>query len=243
LLVSVAGTFGINWAQATSTASATTLRAGSYLTVNQLNTGTASGTALHTYTTPGSFVETIPAGFTTVLIEAWGASAGGGGGAGTPPSPPLGAGGGGGGSGAYVRSSYPVAGLGGQTLAFTVGGLGSGGILGTDGTVGGDTTIVSGTMTITSIDAGGGQPGLHAPNSVTAGSAGAGGTAIGGTLINSNGNSGSPGVRNSTGQGGRGGPGIPGINNGGAPGGSGGDPSGLNIGFNGGNGVIAFSYS
>ena len=73
LLISTPGTFGISWAQASTTAAATTLRAGSYLTVNLLNTGTSSGVTTRVYVTPGTFTETIPTGFNTLTIEVWGA--------------------------------------------------------------------------------------------------------------------------------------------------------------------------
>lgn len=244
-LVGVAGTFGISWAQNSATGTNTTLRAGSYLNCTQLNTGATHGTAIRTYSTVGSFVETVPAGFTNVLIEVWGGSGGGGAGAGTPPSPPIQAGGGGAASGAYVRSTYSVAGLGGQTINLTVGSLGAGGSgPPNDGTAGGNSTVSSGSFSLTTMTATGGAQGLHAANSVTPGAAGIGGAATGGNVINTSGNSGSPGTHaGAFGNGGTGGGGIPGINNGGAPGGSGGDPSDLNLGNSGGVGVIVFQYS
>src|ERR1700685_2283630 len=127
VLVSVPGTFGVSWAQASSTASATTLRAGSYLSMQLLNTGSTAGTVTRIYTTPGSFTETIPTGFNTLTIECWGG--GGGGGASAGSGLTLTGGGGAGGSG-YSRTVVSVTGLGGDTLSYTVGAGGAGGVFG-----------------------------------------------------------------------------------------------------------------
>lgn len=232
LLVSTPGTFGINWAQAASTASATTLRAGSYLTLALLNTGTSSGLVQRVYTTPGSFTETIPTGYTTLTLEVWGGSAGGGfwfnAGGGNFSS------GGGGGSAGYSRSSISVVGLGGSTLNFTVGAAGAGG---GDGTT---SSASSGTLAITTMTCTGGIHGGSASSLSVAGTGGAAGTAVGGTVVNTPGNAGAAGVNNAGGGGsGAGGFGIPGINGGGAKGGNGGgvtpQPGGV--------GVVIFSYA
>lgn len=244
-LVGTAGTFGISWAQASTNATPTTLRAGSYLTVTQLNTGSgmAPTVVLHTYTTTGSFTETVPFGFNNVLIEVWGAAGGSGAGNGQNPGPNL-SGGGGGGSGAYCRSSYTVSGLGGETLLFSVatGGVGS---LQGNGTAGSASGVTSGTMTITAISAGGGQGGIHAPNPSFGGAGGAGGTGTGGNIVNTPGAIGGPGFSNASGgtaAGGTGGAGIPGINNGGNAGGVG-SIGPFSTGLPGGAGLICFQYS
>ena len=232
LLVSTPGTFGISWAQASSTASATTLRAGSYLVTTLLNTGSASNTITRVYQTPGTGLETIPNGYTTLTIEVWGGSAGGGGGDNTPPN---GIGGGGGGSGGYSHSSISITGLGGDTLNYTVG---AAGIAGGDG---GASNVTSGTLSITTMTANGGVAGTNALPG-TPGSGGAGGTATGGTVVNTSGNTGAAGVNNAGGgSGGNGGFGIPGIYDGGNVGGRGGRMIHL-AGLPGGVGIVVFSY-
>lgn len=236
LLVSTPGTFGIEWAQNTSTASSTTLRAGSYLILNLLNTGTASNIVTHVYQTPGSFVETIPTGFNTLTLELWG---GGGGGGARFISGALISGGGGGGSGGYCRSSIVVTGFGGSTINFTVGAFGI-----AANTNGGPSSVTSGSFVIASPPtAGGGVVGQNAVSAPVAGLGGAGGTAAGGTATNTPGNAGSAGQNNAGGGlGGIGGFGIPGINGGGNSGGIG---AGIIIppGINGGVGIVIFSYS
>lgn len=236
LLVSTPGTFGINWAQVASTASATTLRAGSYLTLSILNTGASAGLVQHVYNTPGTFVETVPTGYTTLTLEVWGGSAGGGlgfnGGGGNS------AGGGGGGSAGYSRSSISVVGLGGATLNYTVGAPGNGS--GTAAGDGGTSSASSGTLAIATLTSTGGIHGTNAASLAIAGSGGAGGTASGGTVVNTPGNSGAAGLNNAGGGvGGAGGFGIPGINGGGANGAHGGGfvPVG------GGAGILIFSYA
>ena len=131
LLISTPGTFGISWAQASATAAATTLRAGSYLTVNLLNTGTASGTTTRIYTTPGSFTETVPTGYNTLTIEVWGGS--GGGGARYISGPVIAGGVAGLHQVAMPEPWFSVTGLGGDTLNYTVGvaGVGAGSMAGT----------------------------------------------------------------------------------------------------------------
>ena len=230
LLVSTPGTFGISWAQASSTASATTLRAGSYLVTTLLNTGSASNTITRVYQTPGTGLETIPNGYTTLTIEVWGGSGGGGGGTNTLPN---GVGGGGGGSGGYSRSSISITGLGGDTLNYTVG---AAGIPAGDG---GASNVTSGTLVITTMTANGGKTGVSAP---PAGSGGLGGTATGGTVINTSGNTGQAGLSNPAGgDPGVGAFGIPGIYDGGNRGGTGGNYAHLS-GFAGGVGIVVFSY-
>jgi hypothetical protein len=235
LLVSTPGNFGISWAQASATAAATTLRAGSYLTVNLLNTGTASGVTTRVYVTPGTFTETVPTGFSTVTIECWGGSGGGGA---RFISGSIIAGGGGGSSGSYSRSTYSVAGLGGDTLSFTVGVAGV-----AAGINGGQSSVSSGTMAITTLTSPGGLTGANA----TAGNApGAGGAApanaTGGTVVNTPGNAGGAGINNAGGgDGGVGAFGIPGIFDGGNAGGNGAGV--VIVSTAGGVGIVVFSYS
>jgi hypothetical protein len=226
LLVGSAGTFGVSWAQNTLTASNTTLRAGSYLLMTLVSTGTSSTTITRIYTTVGSFVETVPIGFNTLTLEVWGGSGGGGFQSGGTN------GGGGGGSGAYCLSSYSVTGQGGNTLNFTVGAAGVAG-----GTNGGASSASSGTMAITTMNAPGGIVGGNASPGI-GGTGGPGGSpATGGTVTNTNGNSGATpgGVI-----GGAGGLGIPGINDGGFNGGAGQGVAGVHNGFT---GIVVFSYS
>ncbi len=236
LLVSTPGTFGVKWAQAVSTASATTLRAGSYLTLSILNTGASAGLIQRVYTTPGTFTETVPTGYTTLTLEVWGASAGGGpwfnGGGGNV------SGGGGGGSGGYARSSISVAGLGGDTVSFTVGAAGNNS--GTGAGDGGTSSATSGTLPMATMTCSGGVHGTGAISLAVAGSGGAAGTASGGTVVNTSGNSGTAGTNNAGGGlFGQGGFGIPGINGGGNAGGQGGGVTAVA----GGVGVIIFSYA
>src|SRR6202000_45253 len=234
LLISTPGTFGVSWAQNSSTASATTLRAGSYLIMNLLNTGTTSGVTTRIYQTPGSFVETVPSGFTTLTIECWGASGGGGA---RFISGGFISGGGGGGSGAYTRSTYSVLGLGGDTLNFVVGAAGVAAF-----SAGGPSSVSSGTLAITTMTSGGGGLGGNAPSLGTGGSGALGGTATGGNVVNTNGNMGGPG--NSNAEGGQAGPGAvggPGIFDAGNSGGSGAGNFLINL--NGGVGIVVMSYS
>jgi hypothetical protein len=233
LLLTTAGTFGVQWAQNVSTASATTLRAGSYLTANLLAQKNQTGTLTRIYTTATTAFETIPAGYTNCLIEAGGGSAGGGtkftGGSGTT------AGGGGGGSGAYTRDSVSVAGQGGNTMQYTVG------VAGTFDFNGGNSSVSSGTFSLTTLTAGGGLAGGGATGVNSPGAGGAGGTANGGS-VNTPGNSGNSGLPNGGGGlGGTGGAGISGINYGGAPGGRG--DGAIAAGTGGGVGYIVFQYS
>jgi len=120
---------------------------------------------LHTYSS-GAGVETVPAGYTTVVIEIWGG--GGGGSLADGTAAWLGGGGGGG----YSRSSYAV--TGGQTLNYSVG-LAGGQNIHDNGIGGTDSTVSSGTKAITTMTASGGGG---------AGTNGAGGTASGGNQAN-----------------------------------------------------------
>ena len=238
ILVSTPGTFGINWAQAVSTASNTTLRAGSYLITTLLNTGSSANLVQHVYTTSGT--ETVPSGYNTLTIEVWGASGGGGGGFGT-----IGinnSGGGGGASGGYARTTVSVTGLGGATIAFTCGaagttGTGPGGAGGTSST--GATT---GGLTVATMTCTGGLGGSQAVNSPVGGAGGIAGTASGGTVVNTPGNAGSAGIGYPGGGiGGTGAFGVAGINGGGNKGGTG-SPSSFPAGTTGGTGIVIFSY-
>ena len=242
LLISTPGTFGINWAQAVSTGSATTLRAGSYLTLNILNTGTAAGIVTRINTTPGTFVETFPSGYNTLTVEVWGGSAGGGI---RFVSGIDGAGGGGGGASGYSRTTYTVTGLGGDTLNFTVGAAGT-----VAGAGGGVSSVSAGTApAFTTMTANGGGTGGDASGLFAPGIAGVGGTATGGTVINTtgaNGTAGSPsagGGSGAGGQGGVGGFGTPGIFDGGNVGGHGAGLNQFTSGTAGGTGIVVFSYS
>lgn len=134
----------------------------------------------HLYSTAGTFTEIIPAGFTTLVIENWGAT--GFGGHGNVSG--VGTQGGGGGSGGYSRSSYNISTNSGQTFTVTVQAGAS--VL--------STTVVNNTFTI-SVNMGaptGGNGGLgQLANGGTAGAAGAIGT--GGNVVNTVGNIGSHG--------------------------------------------------
>lgn len=235
MLVSTPGTLGVSWAQDSSTASATTLRAGSYLITTLLNTGSSANQVTRVYQTPGSGVETIPTGYNTLTIEGWGGSGGGGT---SFTSGPNTAGGGGGASGSYFKTQISVTGLGGDTLNYTVG---AAGVLGLGN--GGNSSVSSGTLSVTTMTAPGGATGSNATG-VNAPGAGAPAPSIatGGTVSNFAGNAGSPGQPSTgSGRGGQGGFGIPGTFDGGNSGGHG---NGLVVaGQNGGTGIIVFNYS
>jgi hypothetical protein len=232
MLVSTAGTLGVKWAQATSTASATTLRAGSYIITTPIGTGANSSATTRIYTTPGAAVETIPAGVNTCVIEVWGGSGGGGG---KFVSGCLTAGGGGGGSGGYSRTSVSVTGDAGQTFDYTVGAAGV-----ATGANGGASSVSSGTFSLATLTGFGGATGGSATSISTPGTGGAAGIATGGTAANTTGNAGGAGNNSGGGFGGLGGAGISGINDGGATGGRGGGNAAP---VNGGVGIVVFSYS
>lgn len=228
LLITTPGTFGIQWAQAVSTASNTTLRAGSYLTANLLAQKTGTNPVQHLITTAGAGTETIPAGYSTLTCESWGAT--GRSGAGFNGGGGNSSGGGASGSGGYCRTVISVSGAGGQTINFTNGAAG--------GLTGGTTTVSSGTFTIGTMTATGSAAGGDAPNLGTGGTGGAGGTASGGNAVNTPGNAGGAGTNNAGG----GAPGNPGL---GIPGINYGGPNGVSDGFvnvPGSPGVISFYY-
>jgi hypothetical protein len=112
-----------------------------------LGSGTISlsvnaGTVTRTYTS-GSGTETIPTGATTVVIEVWG-----GGGSGSSSNSSINSGG----SGAYGKSSYSA--TPGQTMSYVVGGIATsrngGGGSNLPGLPGNDSSVSSGTFTISS---------------------------------------------------------------------------------------------
>jgi len=229
LLVTTAGTFGVEWAQVSSTASNTTLRAGSYLTATLLAQKTAISSVVRVYSAAATANETIPAGYSTCTIEVWGATARGG------TSLNLGggniSGGGGGGSAGYARSVVNVSGAGGQTMAYTVGTAG--------GNTGTASTVSSGTFTVATMTGNSGIRGGDASSGAVAGTGGAGGTSTGGNQVNLTGNPGNNGNNVAAGgAGGTGGSGIPGVNYGGRNGTAGGigSPAGQD-------GIIVFAYS
>lgn len=236
LLVGTVGTFGVSWAQATATAAATTLRAGSYLTMSLVNTGASNSSVQHVYTS-GAGVETFPTGYNTLTIEDWGGTGGGGGGYFNSGSGQQ-SGGGGGGSGAYCRTVISVTGLGGNTLNYSVGAAGAPGA--GNGGPGSASSVTSGTQVITTMTAPGGSGGQGATSPL--GGAGGPGASVatGGNAANLPGNSGGAGSNINSGPGGL--P-ISGINYGGTPGGGGGFSTITNPpGAPGGTGVIVFTY-
>jgi hypothetical protein len=204
LLVSTPGTFGIQWAQVSTTASNTTLRAGSYLTTILLAQKTGSSPTLYLQTAVGAGTETIPSGYTTLTCEVWGAS--GHNGVDFTSGGKF-SGGGGSGSGGYCRTVISVSGAGGQTINWTTGAGGGA------GAQAGSSIVSSGTFTIATMTATGGFAGGNAPSLSVGGTGGAGGTATGGATVNTAGNAGGNGVNNAGGgTDGNGGLGIPGIN-------------------------------
>lgn len=167
----------------------------------------------------GAGTVAIPAGFTQVSIEVWGAC--GGGEWGTETYIDFGTGfdtqaapGGGGGSGGYSRSVITgiVVGDVGKTIAYSVGAFGAPGTAGNPrGYDGGTSSASAGTFAIDEIVCAGGRGGFN-------GSQGAGGAATGGNTTNINGNGGAAYTQS-------GATGVPGVNNlTGGNGGGGGDP-------------------
>ena len=203
LLITTPGSFGIEWAQTVSTASNTTLRAGSYLTATLLAQKTGNGPVQHLVTTAGSGTEIIPAGYNTVTIEVWGGTDKGGNGSGAPNFNI----GGGAGSAGYSRSVYSVSGLGGQTMGYTLGAAGT-------GSGAGLSQVTAGTFSMTTMTS---NPGIQGQLFASGGAGGAGGTASGGNQVNTSGNPGAHGGAAGSGAG-TGGAGIPGINYGGSNG-------------------------
>src|SRR3954467_1603200 len=88
----------------------------------------------HTFTANGSLV--VPAGITSMAVQAWGGGGAGGGAAGAGVVTGRGAGGGGG--GAYVTTNITV--VAGNTLSVSVAGSTAGGL--GDGAAGGNSTIL-----------------------------------------------------------------------------------------------------
>lgn len=232
MLVGTAGTLVISWAQGSSNASPTILRAGSYLNTTLLNTGSSVSSLTRTYTS-GSGTETVPNGYNTVTIEVWGGGGGGGNGAIARVSPLLYSGGGGGGSSGYCRSVIPVTGLGGDTVTYSVG---AGGGVATNGVA---SSVTAGTLAMTTMTANPGSGGTTAVT-VTPGSGGAPGTATGGTVTNITGNTGTAGYYTGGGIGGAGGMATTGLYGSAGAGGAGGASIG---GTSGGAGLIIFFYS
>lgn len=231
LLLTTPGTFGIQWAQGSSTASNTTLRAGSYLSANLLAQKSGSSGVTHTYTTPTTAFETIPSGVTTCVIEVFGPGGGGGGGFSAGGN----SGGGGGGSGGYARTSISVSGAAGLTMQYTVGASGN------PSNPGGTSSVISGTFTVAAMTGNSGAGGGNATGLGVAGTGGVGGTSSGGTAVNTSGNHGGNGTNNAGGGlAGFGAAGVSGINFGGFSGGNGGTTS---TGFSGGTGAVVFSYT
>jgi MSHA biogenesis protein MshQ len=167
--------------------------------------------------TSSSGTDSIPDGALNAIAEVWG----GGGSAGT-----IGGGhfGGGGGGGGRAISAFSVAASPFKTIAYSVGAGGSSGLAGSN------STISSGSFSITTMTGSGGGAGSN--GSVGGpGADGSGGTASGGTTSNTTGNSGNNGV---------GGVGLGGTVSGdGAPYGGGGSSSG-NPGLH---GAAVFSYT
>lgn len=129
---------------------------------------------LRTYT-GGSGTETVPAGYSTVVVEIWGGGGGGQGGAGSLCTITKGAGGG---ASGYSRSQFTV--TAGDTFSYAIGGGGAGGAGNSGvGGVGGNTVVSGLSNTLTAF---GGQPGNI--------SGGSGGSASGGNQANTTGGAG-----------------------------------------------------
>jgi len=223
-----AGVLSFQWAQNASNGTASVVSAGSYLRVVRVSSSTGNFSPVtHTYNTPGTATETIPSGASTMTVETWGAGGGGGGGSGTG----CGAhGGGGGGSGGYSLTVINVASGNGQTLTYTVGTGGS------SGSVGGSSVVSSGTFSLPTMTAAGGNGGQTGG----AGTGGTGGTGTGGNTTNTTGNTGSTGGLGDPG--GAGGAGLVGLFGTGSTGGAGGN-TGVNPGSGGGVGLVVFHYT
>lgn len=187
------GVLSFSWAQNSTNSTASQVSAGSYLKAKRLSSATGGfNPTTNTYSTPGTFTETIPTGATTLEIEGAGGSGGGGNGSGSG----CGAHGGGGGGGpGYNKTILNVSAFNGQTISVTIGAGGS-----TAG-AGVATVIASGTFSLTTMTANGGSPGV----SGGLGTGGAGGTATGGNTTNTTGATGSiGGAGNAGGAGGTG---------------------------------------
>ena len=110
-----------------------------------------------TYTSSGSF--TVPAGVTTVRVQAWG---GGGGGGGVNGSNSQSRSGGGGGGGTYTNNNTVTVNPLGSAITVTVGNGGNGGDDNSDGSTGGTSTFAS-TSPVTAVGGNGGQTGDGSP--------------------------------------------------------------------------------
>lgn len=168
--------------------------------------GAATGypTSTSSFLTGTSQNISIPSGVRIIKIEAWGGGGGGrsgtiGGGGPMCVPPKSGPGGGGGG---YSQSTFNIVGPNwGQTMTYTVGAGGTGGVyLGASPTPGGTSTVVSGSYTIPTMNGYGGCAG-----GVT--TAGLGGPSSGGTAFNYAGSAG--GLGGGCLPPGPGGPGVP----------------------------------
>src|SRR5450631_1892233 len=127
------------------------------------------GPVTHTYNAAGTYSDTIPAGASNVVIEDWGASGSGDVGTGSGCGANSGQGAG---SGAYARSSYTVSGHAGQTISITVGTAGA-----PSGNAGTSSTVSSGTFSVTTMTAPGGQGGNNSTGTGLGGSIATGGNA------------------------------------------------------------------
>jgi hypothetical protein len=211
------GTLVTSWAPSLMTVTGGPLNADSVLSYGQASGGTVSVT----FTSSGTF--TVPAGVTTLQIQAW---AGGGGGASSAGS--------GGGGGEYAAENASAATPGG-TVTVTVGGggaLGVGGASNNGGSGGNTTTTGGGTTAVTAHGGGGGRaagtPGGTAGSGSTNSVHHNGGT--GGTSASSSkGGGGGGGGGGTTGSGGNGG-----NSSGNTPGGGGAAGSGAGVGSGGG---------
>lgn len=228
VLCSTGGVVSFNWSQQASNGTGSQVSAGSYLRITRLSSATGGfNPTTSSYTTAGTFTESIPSGATTMEIEVNGASAGGGAGSGTG----CGAhGGGGGGAGGYSKTILNVASANGQTISVTVGAAGS------SAGAGGASIVSSGSFALTTMTGNGGSPGVTGG----LGTGGAGGTASGGNTTNTTGASGGTGGAGNPG--GAGGAGHAGDFVTGSTGGAGGN-DGVHSGGVGGVGKIAFHYT
>lgn len=214
LQVTSPGTLTFTWSQHSSNATATIVGQGSWIAATLLAASSGGNLPFtRAYNTPGSAVESIPAGYTTLTIEDFGGSGGG------NIASPIGNGGG---AGGYAKSTYTVTGAGGQTINYTVGSAGS---TGGNGTA---STVSSGTFAVTTMTANGG-------NGATAGSGGNGGTASGGNVTNTTGTNGATYPPTATG-----GAGITGTY---GTGSSGGNGAAFSPGNPGGPGLVIFHYA
>ena len=144
-----------------------------------------AGAGVYDYSEAGTGSVSIPVGATGVTIQVWGGGGGGATGYETflaPGEPEIVEGGGGGGGG-YSKTVLTLSGQDGKTILYTVGAGGAGAGA---ATAGGFSNVYSGTYTITTMTANGGQPGNAGPLQMQ----GAGGTATGGNTTNTTGNGG-----------------------------------------------------